>query len=254
MVQLSFPLQALPFDVLPKESLPLLFEAVTPAGSIYGYELETLRRLVLELEKKPDGLLMTLLEHFYPQMIFEIPIIATSGNPQAKTVWTSTLKGKTSIFFNLSGWRVDTLTRVGARALLQEAVLALFAPLLKKKDGDSALAEMEMMILSHGLSHFLAAGSQRSQWLSEKSDEGPASEEKINKTKLSLIHPDTDVQDASEILEDGVTGDFWQRYIAVAGMFRLDQVFQQSGAQGLIRCIEERQIRSAESLQIGPKS
>ena len=99
MVQLSFPLQALPMDSLPKESLPLIFDSVDASGSVYGYELETLRRVVLEFEKSPDPLLMSLLNYFYPEMIFEIPVIATSGRAQKRNVWTSKLNGKTAIFF-----------------------------------------------------------------------------------------------------------------------------------------------------------
>lgn len=246
MVQLNFPLQALPMDSLPKESLPLLFEAAESSGSIYGYELETLRRVVLEFEKTPDPLLMQLLNHFYPEMIFEIPVIATSGRTQLKNVWTSKLKGKTAIFFNLGGWRVDSLTRSGAKVLLQEAVIALFLPLLRKASLDNALAELELMILTHGLAAFLAAPVPRDTLLRDHSEKWKVAEAEVLRTKLNMIQPDYFSKDKEEILEYGITGEFWQQSISVAGMFRVAQVFQNQGLEGLIKIIEERHLKPPE--------
>ena len=242
MVQLSFPLQALPMDSLPKESLPLTFDAVGAGGSVYGYELETLRRVVLEFEKTPDDLLMKLLNYFYPEMIFEIPVIATSGGVQRKNIWTSQLNGKSAIFFNLGGWRVDSLTRFAAKALLQEAVVALFLPLLRKGDAQNALAELELMILAYGLGAFLAAPVPRQSLITEHAEKWKAAEAEILRTKLNMLHPDYFSEDKEEILEFGITGDFWQQSISVAGMFRVAQVFQHQGLEGLIKIIDERSL------------
>ena len=247
MVQLSFPLQALPIESLPKESLPLLFDSVDPQGSVYGYELETLRRVVLEFEKTPDSLLMNLLNYFYPEMIFEIPVIATSGRPQKKNVWTSKLNGKTAIFFNLGGWRVDSLTRMGAKALLQQAVVALFLPLLRKGNSVTALIELDLMILAYGLASFLAAPVPRESLLSEHSEKWKTAEAEILRTKLNMLHPDYFSEDKEEILEFGITGDFWQQSISVAGMFRVAQVFQDQGLEGLIKIIDERSLAAPHS-------
>ncbi len=242
MVQLSFPLQTLSLDSLPKESLPLIFDAVGPSGSVYGYELETLRRVVLEFEKAPDFLLMNLLNYFYPEMIFEIPVIATSGRAQKKNVWTSKLNGKTAIFFNLGGWRVDSLSRLAAKALLQEAVVALFLPLLRKGDADNALAELELMILAYGLGAFLAAPVPRESLILEHVEKWKAAELEILRTKLNMLRPDYFCEDKEEILEFGITGDFWQQSISVAGMFRVANIFQHQGLDGLIKMIDERSL------------
>ena len=247
MVQLNFPLQALPMDSLPRESMPLLFDAPEASGSIYGYELETLRRLVLEFEKEPDPLLMQLLNHFYPQMIFEIPVIATSGRAQEKNikpknVWTSKWNGKTAIFFNLAGWRVEALTKSGAKALLKEAVVALFLPLLRRGPADNALNELDLMILAHGLGFFLAAPVPRESLMTKHAEKWPQAEAEILRTKINMLHPDYFSEDKEEILEFGITGDFWQQPISVAGMFRIADIFRNQGLDGLLKMIDERKL------------
>ncbi len=249
MTQLSFPLQTLAMESLPKESLPVTFSPVTINGnSVYGYELETLRRVVLEFEKTPDDLLMKLLNHFYPEMIFEIPVIATSGQVQTKNVWTSKLNGKTAIFFNLGAWRVDSITRIGAKALLQQAVVALFLPLLKRHESETALVELELMILTHGLAYFLAAPVPREKILIDYSEKWKEAEAQVLRTKLNMLRPDYFSADKEEILEDGITGDFWQQSISVAGMFRVAQVFRDQGLEGLIKIIDARKLDHCPSV------
>ena len=62
-----------------------------------------------------------------------------------------------------------------------------------------------------------------------------------------MLHPDYFSEDKEEILEFGITGDFWQQSISVAGMFRVAQVFQDQGLEGLIKIIDERSLSAPHS-------
>jgi hypothetical protein len=223
----------LPIEALPSKHLK---------GSSAIVEEEKILELRRALTGAADPILRGLAENLNLENDAEVSVIATSGLPEPYDAWTASFQGKTSIFFNLSQWTVDALRQDAAPILKHEATHFLLYPLLARESALSHFEQLELIILDEGIAHFIGFTGDRNELFSTWIHHRERSEKELQRAFEKLQSTDCEVEQKEIILQKSNTGPFWEKFGAIAGMFRAAKVFQENGVEGLSQAVRQRRL------------
>ena len=221
---------------LPKESLPEEGLLLENPGRVICHR-DVFVAIIETFNATGDTLIDDVFFPLLGNRLFLIPVVITHGVPAPYDAWCTVYHGKKAFFFNLSDWSGDDLKHSGIAVVKHEITHVLLAELLKKPDDNNPIDVLNEMIINEGIAHFVGYPRDRSTLLSDKTPAFERAEEQLRIALLKLSDPNTDKAESQEILKQGCTGKYWEKYAAIAGMYRTALLFAQHGAKGIIDAI-----------------
>lgn len=226
-------------STLDKESLPNTNLNIKPIIGKPIPNLNFFSNLISEFNKNGDCLIN---EIFYPllnEKKFKIQVIATHGIEEPYDAWSTKYKGKVSFFFNLSLWPINDLKRAGMPVIKHEITHVLLSDLLKRPDKKNSLETIEHILINEGIAHYIGYTRDRSRMLIDYADKWETAESKLSDALKKLSDKNLSDKEKEKLIYQSNTGSYWDKYAAIAGMFRAAKIHETQGAKGLIDCIRK---------------
>lgn len=170
---------------------------------------------------------------------FRIPVVITYGVPAPYDAWTAMYQGENAFFFNLSDWDADSINHFGLAVVKHEITHVLLAELLQKPDANNPIDVLNEMVINEGIAHFVGYPHERQILLTEKTKELQKAEQILQTAKVKLGSSKTSKIDVEDLLQRGNTGQYWEKYASIAGMYRAACLYSKYGAKGIVDAIRE---------------
>ena len=226
---------------IPEASLPVKrLELSSPSEEIPNYPLFC--KLLNDFNTYGDDLISEVFDSLVDNRTYNIPVVTTQGVPDPYDAWTTDYKGETAFFFNLSLWDAESLLNAGLRVIKHEITHVLLADLLHEPDPSKPVAVLEHMVIDEGIAHFIGFPGNRDTLLSVHHDKLIIAEKELETAIKKLSNSNLSDQEKEQLLEKAVSGNYWEKYGAICGMFRTAKVYEAQGAEGLTSCIRQGKL------------
>lgn len=169
---------------------------------------------------------------------YAINVILTQAIPEPYDAWTGIYQGKPAFFFNMDMWNKASLEKNGMGVIKHEAAHVLLRDLLKMPDQRDSIAVLNHIVINEGIAHFIGYSKNRERLLIERKSEWLAAESSLAAAVAQLSDIKTTELVRNDLLKKATTGAFWQKYGAIAGMFRAASIYQKQGPEGLITAVQ----------------
>lgn len=219
-------------ESLPAEGLVL----ATTHGDIP--HLDLFRTLVIDLNENGDTLLDEVFVPLVGDRQIAVPIVATRGLPVPYDAWTARYESSVAFFFCLDQWTDVNLRRTGPAVIRHELTHVILEDLLPKPDSDDPVTQLESIVINEGIAHFVGHPDRHGLLTTRRQHWAPA-EQALATARAQLSAPETPPDIKEELLRQAHTGAYWQKYAAIAGMFRAADLYRREGAAGLRTVIED---------------
>jgi hypothetical protein len=177
---------------------------------------------------------------FWPMLVdrrYDIEAVLTQGVPAPYDAWTAEHGGREAFFFNMDQWTGESLQRAGLSVIKHEVTHVLLADLLATPHVDNHVASLNHIMLNEGIAHYVGYARDRGTMLKDKTAERAAAERALADAIKRLQDPRTTLDQRDALIKAANTGNYWDKYAAIAGMFRVAALYEKSGAEGVRQAI-----------------
>lgn len=224
-----------------KDQLPAEHIEIFPSD-FDAQKVEALQEAVNQFNTTGDAVFHEVFSAFWNDRTFNFNLIYTFGVQAPYDAWTVSFDGKPLIYFNLSEWTVEEISKQGLAVVIHEATHALVAPFLIGFESADPIRVIDKIIFDEGLAHFLGFPGDRSTLLEMYPDKWIQSEAELTKAMDSLRSSKTTESEKKDLLIKANTGPFWKKYGAISGMFRAAKIYSILGSDGLIQVIQNQHL------------
>lgn len=226
----------LPQSSLPDPGLKITSKTTAVPG------VEQFKALLTQLSKAGDPILDATYYPFLKDKPIQIPVVLTQGVPEPYDAWATFHNGKKTFMFNMDMWNPTSLETQGLSVIKHETSHVLFALAGGQHEEKSYAGRLEQIIVNEGIAHFIGYPKDRSALFKTRGDKWPIAEAKVNEAMKLFADPKATATQKDEMLKKAQTGSFWEKYGAIAGMFRAAKIYETSGPSGLVEVIKNRKL------------
>jgi len=227
----------LPITALPISGLVLTDNPVDEEKSL------TLKNIIEEFRQRGDPILQELASLLSLQEKCTASIVMTSGVPAPYDAWTGNFDNSLGIFFNLDQWSISDLENQGLAVLKHELAHLVIAKHIQKLPAEDFVDRLEQIVLDEGIAHFIGFPRDRGSVLIKERARGEFAEKKLEEALLVLRDHKLSNEEKKAVLIPANTGSYWEKYGAIAGMFRAAKIFEAEGVAGFARAIRSGKLR-----------
>lgn len=229
----------LPDSVLPVHDLEILADVPQETPHLRFFQ-----DLLEGFNNNGDSLISDVFDLELSDRYFEIAVIATRGIPEPYEAWCAEYAGHNTVFFNLSLWTEDDLASNGLAVLKHEIAHVLLNECLPQVEPLNPTAVLDHILVDEGVAHFVGYTGSRMALISEHRDKWASAERTLEMAMKHLSSGDVNKEEKDRLLLSADTGNYWDKYAAISGMFRAASIYQYQGAAALMHWIKRGRLPS----------
>jgi hypothetical protein len=154
-----------------------------------------------------------------------------------RDAWAGSHDGKPAMFFNLEKWPEERVKSKFVAVMKHEMTHLLLGMVLKNPERADYAGRLEHIVLNEGLAHFMGRYTSVENLTTRRSEKYEMARKQLSHAFDRLTDPLITIEEAEEILRKSAAGSYWDKFGAIAGMFRAAYTYQSCGARGLIDSI-----------------
>ncbi len=147
----------------------------------------------------------------------------------------------------MSVWSKASLEKYASKILMHELthfmIHSLRPFLFKKKEeifcsSENLLKTIERIVFDEGIAHFIGFPSDRSLILKKYTEKKKLADKKLKDFKNGIQANVLDFKQKEQLFYQSNSGEFWNKFAAISGMFQAAEIYERSGIDGIVNCIK----------------
>lgn len=165
---------------------------------------------------------------------FEVNLTLTSGIPYPYDAWCYSGDEVNMIFFNLSLWDAEKINKHAESILIHEITHFLLKKFYENPyDLENKNDILDYVAYDEGLAHFLGFPGNREDILSIYLDKREKAKKEFLYYKNYIRNNELSKEELIIIYNKATSGNYWEKFASIYGMFIYAEVFEKHGAKGI---------------------